>query len=86
MPGGFDVNLATVAFREFHATLAQVRERGSDGILVQADVTHPEQISDMLMPSLVYVFAVASLLLLFRALPSRIGKYGRFYAHKRCSL
>jgi NAD(P)-dependent dehydrogenase (short-subunit alcohol dehydrogenase family) len=28
-------------------TLAQVRERGSDGILVQADVTHPEQISDM---------------------------------------
>ena len=30
-------------------------------------------------------FAVASLLLLFRALPSRIGKYGRFYAHKRCS-
>jgi NAD(P)-dependent dehydrogenase (short-subunit alcohol dehydrogenase family) len=28
-------------------TLAQVRERGSDGILVQADVTRPEQISDM---------------------------------------
>jgi NAD(P)-dependent dehydrogenase (short-subunit alcohol dehydrogenase family) len=28
-------------------TLAQVRERGSDGMLVQADVTHPEQISDM---------------------------------------
>jgi NAD(P)-dependent dehydrogenase (short-subunit alcohol dehydrogenase family) len=28
-------------------TLAQVRERGSDGILLQADVTHPEQITDM---------------------------------------
>ncbi len=29
------------------ATLAQVRKRGSDGILVQADVTHPEQITNM---------------------------------------
>jgi enoyl-[acyl-carrier protein] reductase III len=29
-------------------TLAQVRKRGSDGILVQADVTRPEQISAML--------------------------------------
>ena len=28
-------------------TLAEVRRRGSDGILVQADVTHPEQISEM---------------------------------------
>jgi NAD(P)-dependent dehydrogenase (short-subunit alcohol dehydrogenase family) len=28
-------------------TLAQVRKRGSDGILVQADVTHPEHITDM---------------------------------------
>ena len=28
-------------------TLAQVRRRGSDGILVQADVTRPEQITDM---------------------------------------
>ena len=28
-------------------TLAQVRKRGSDGVLVQADVTHPEQITNM---------------------------------------
>ena len=28
-------------------TLAQVRRRGSDGVLVQADVTRPEQIVDM---------------------------------------
>ena len=28
-------------------TLAQVRKRGSDGVLVQADVTRPEPISDM---------------------------------------
>src|SRR6267142_479192 len=28
-------------------TLAQVRQRGSDGILVRADVTRPEQITDM---------------------------------------
>jgi NAD(P)-dependent dehydrogenase (short-subunit alcohol dehydrogenase family) len=28
-------------------TLAEVRRRGSDGILVQADVTHPEQLSEM---------------------------------------
>jgi NAD(P)-dependent dehydrogenase (short-subunit alcohol dehydrogenase family) len=28
-------------------TLAQVRKRGSDGILVQADVTRPEQITEM---------------------------------------
>jgi NAD(P)-dependent dehydrogenase (short-subunit alcohol dehydrogenase family) len=28
-------------------TLAQVRKRGSDGVLVQADVTHPEHIKDM---------------------------------------
>ena len=28
-------------------TLAQVRRRGSDGVLVQADVTRPEQITDM---------------------------------------
>jgi NAD(P)-dependent dehydrogenase (short-subunit alcohol dehydrogenase family) len=29
-------------------TLAQVRKRGSDGILVQADVTRPEQITEMI--------------------------------------
>src|SRR5438876_4482797 len=29
-------------------TLAQVRERGSDGLLVQADVTRPEQITEMI--------------------------------------
>src|SRR5437660_5792897 len=28
-------------------TLAEVRKRGSDGILVQADVLHPEQITAM---------------------------------------
>ena len=28
-------------------TLAEVRKRGSDGVLVQADVTHPESIIDM---------------------------------------
>ena len=28
-------------------TLAEVRKRGSDGIVLQADVTHPEQITDM---------------------------------------
>lgn len=28
-------------------TLTQVRKRGSDGVLVQADVTHPEHITDM---------------------------------------
>ena len=28
-------------------TLAQVRKRGSDGVLVQADVTRPEQITRM---------------------------------------
>jgi NAD(P)-dependent dehydrogenase (short-subunit alcohol dehydrogenase family) len=28
-------------------TLAQVRKRGSEGVLVQADVTRPEQITDM---------------------------------------
>ena len=28
-------------------TLAQVRKRGSDGVLLQADVTHPEQITDL---------------------------------------
>jgi enoyl-[acyl-carrier protein] reductase III len=28
-------------------TLAEVRKRGSDGVLVQADVTHPEQITRM---------------------------------------
>ena len=28
-------------------TLAQVRQRGADGVLVQADVTRPEQITDM---------------------------------------
>jgi len=28
-------------------TLAQVRKRGSDGFLAQADVTRPEQIADM---------------------------------------
>jgi len=30
-------------------------------------------------------FAVASLLLLFDSSPSRIGKYGCFYSHKRRS-
>jgi NAD(P)-dependent dehydrogenase (short-subunit alcohol dehydrogenase family) len=29
-------------------TLEQVRQRGADGLLVQADVTRPDQISDML--------------------------------------
>src|SRR3989442_8538951 len=29
-------------------TLAEIRKRGSDGVLVQADVTRPEQIARML--------------------------------------
>src|ERR1700686_5174062 len=29
-------------------TLEEIRKRGSDGVLVQADVTHPEQITRML--------------------------------------
>jgi NAD(P)-dependent dehydrogenase (short-subunit alcohol dehydrogenase family) len=30
------------------ATLAEVRKRGSDGVLIQADVTRPESVTDML--------------------------------------
>src|SRR5688572_23470404 len=33
--------------RAANDTLGQVRKRGSDGLIVQADVTHPEQITTM---------------------------------------
>ena len=33
--------------RAANDTLDQIRKRGSDGLTVQADVTHPEQISGM---------------------------------------
>jgi NAD(P)-dependent dehydrogenase (short-subunit alcohol dehydrogenase family) len=45
------VNVAVHYYQNENAakqTLAEIRKRGSDGVLVQADVTHPEQITAML--------------------------------------